>query len=210
MNNTKYDNLLNLNVINKINANSKVLDIGCWKGDLGKYLIDNKNCSVDGIDYHNDVLLRAKNNGYKNTFCINLNCETKNLNDLNLKIYDYIVCADVLEHIVSAESVLKILQKSIDDKTKLIISIPNIAFLKYRILHLLGNFDYTKTGVMDETHVKFYTKKSISKLLKDCGFKIEYFNGYTIAGRNFWFVDYLAKIWPSMFGLQFLIVCTKN
>jgi len=208
--NNKYDNLINPIVVKNIKNGSKIFDIGCWDGSLGKYLINNKNCIVDGVDFIDQVLEKAKSNGYKKVYKINLNCEVEKLNGIDFSEYDYIICADVLEHLIDADRILKIINSKINKDSKLLISIPNIAFLKYRILHLLGNFNYTNTGVMDNTHLKFYTYDSIVKLLNENNFKILKITAYTLASSYFWFVDYLAKVFPKMFGLQFFIECKKK
>lgn len=87
--------------------------------------------------------------------------------------YDFIVCADVLEHLVDPARVLLFLKKKLKKRGKLLVSIPNTACWNMRVDLMRGRFDYQESGLLDKTHLRFYTYNSFLKLLKDCGLKIE-------------------------------------
>lgn len=86
--------------------------------------------------------------------------------------YDFIICADVLEHLIDPEKVLLFLKKKLREGGKIIISLPNIAFWDARMELLKGKFDYQESGLMDKTHLRFYTYNGFIKTLKSLGFKI--------------------------------------
>src|SRR5690242_3554962 len=96
-------------VFNEIPNGVTCLDVGCWTGTLGKALIKQKGCILDGIDLKTNVLEKAKKNGYRNTYKINFNNDFFSLKKIGK--YDIIICADVLEHLIDPVGVLKELKK---------------------------------------------------------------------------------------------------
>ena len=68
-----YSSSFNKVVFDEVAENSNCLDVGCWIGNMGANLISEKSCKVDGVDFRQDVLEKAKERGYQNTFCINFN-----------------------------------------------------------------------------------------------------------------------------------------
>lgn len=207
---TKYDHLINPEVYKHITSESYVLDVGCWKGELGHVLISKKNCSVDGVEINKKAIVDAKKNGIKHIYKVDLNFESIKLSSIKGK-YDYIILADVIEHLLHPEEVLAILQKKLKKNGKLIISTPNIAFILFRFKLLFGKFDYVNgPGVMDITHTRFFTIDSLKKTLKTIGYEVETCYGYSIVKNHFFFLRYLSQIFPKLFGIQILLVATRN
>jgi 2-polyprenyl-3-methyl-5-hydroxy-6-metoxy-1,4-benzoquinol methylase len=206
-----YDNIFNPFVFNQVPEGSLCLDIGCWTGNLGKKLINKKWCVVYGIDYMEKALGVAKISGYRNVYKIDLNNKGHWVGMLSrVEKYDCIICSDVLEHVLEPENVLKQLGEVLDKHGVIIISIPNVAFIQQRFLLMLGIFDYDpKGGLMDKTHIRFYTKKGILNMVKDAGFDIVSFTGYALVRDRFFFLRFLSKIWPELFALQFLLKVSK-
>jgi 2-polyprenyl-3-methyl-5-hydroxy-6-metoxy-1,4-benzoquinol methylase len=205
-----YDSCINEYVFDEVPEGSRCLDVGCWTGNLGRKLIKSKKCSVDGVDFMPTVLAKARQNGYGKTFCMNLNSNPNEINKIKNK-YDCIICADVLEHLINPELVLSLLKKKLAKQGVLIISVPNIAFLKQRLEILSGKFDYNPNGgIMDETHLRFFTSKSLRALCEHSGFEIESFYGYSLVKNKFFFLRYLAKWWPKSFAIQFLAVVKQK
>lgn len=207
-----YDDCFNPFVFNEVPEESVCLDVGCWTGNLGRDLIEKKGCTVDGIDYVGRALDVAKKVGYRNTYKINLNNKERWADVLKeSKKYNCIICSDVLEHVVEPENVLKQLGELLDKDGVTIISIPNVAFIQQRVLLMLGIFDYNpKGGLMDKTHIRFFTKKGILKMVREAGFTIKSFKGYALVKNRFFFLRPLSKIWPEMFALQFLLKVSKS
>ena len=207
--NVKYGDNNNFFVTEQVEDNSVVLDIGCWNGNNWNYLINNKKCLVDGIDFDNESLKIAKNNWYKDIFCLNLN-ENYNIDFLEDNKYDFIILADILEHLIYPESLLLLLKNKLKVGGSIIISVPNIAFVLYRYKLLVWIFEYSrKGGVMDINHLRFFTKNTIQKLSVDAGYSIELFKGYNIVKDRFFFLRFLWRIFPSLFALQFLVKLKK-
>jgi|GEM_PF-1611241 len=168
-----------------IQSNSTVLDVGCACGDFGDLLSKTKVCcEVFGMEYETDSIEIAKNTkAYNAIHQIDLNKFERNKYDMFLSYFDSIVFLDVLEHISSAEEVLYHFSKFLKSDGAFIISIPNISFCDIKIGLLRDNFDYSETGILDKTHIKFYTYKSIAKLMTkleleivECKPKVGYFS----------------------------------
>lgn len=171
----KYDCCINLHdpyathniLVNSIKSESKVLDVGCAQGYIGKYLFEQKNCKVIGIDYLKEHIEEAKNKGvYSRLFQIDLNTLSDELNEYQ-NYFDYILLADVLEHLYFPKQSINKFKKLLKKEGSLLISIPNISHGSI-ILNLLRNkFQYTPTGLLDETHIRFFTLNSFVNLLTE-------------------------------------------
>jgi 2-polyprenyl-3-methyl-5-hydroxy-6-metoxy-1,4-benzoquinol methylase len=205
-----YDGCFNGTVFDAVSKNTTCLDVGCWTGNLGKSLINKKRCVVDGVDYKREALDEAKRQGYRETYLVNFNDEDFDLGLGNNK-YDFIICADVLEHLRDPGVVLERLRRFLKDEGRLVISVPNIGFIQQRVLLMAGNFSYNPNGgIMDETHLRFFTFSTIKNLCLKSGYKIIRSSGYAQVKDRFFFLRYLAGICPSLFAIQFLLVLKKD
>ncbi|MHB1696715.1 MAG: glycosyltransferase [bacterium] len=172
--NDNYIDLSNKNSAPSIIAdlvadNSIVLDVGCSHGLLGKWLKINKNCIVYGIDNDANVLNFAKQKSqYDDVFLIDLDNSTgvdfKRFNELQ-EIFDYIILADVLEHLKNPVDALLMLAKKLRPYSNFLISILNIANIDIILNLIEGRFNYNEFGILDNTHLRFFTKKSFIDLI---------------------------------------------
>lgn len=208
LNSGDYSSSFNRVVFNQVDPNSKCLDVGCWNGNMGEELIKNKNCSVDGVDFREDMLTKAKERGYTNIYTINLNSEAINF-DVIQEQYDYILFADVLEHLLNPELVLRELFKKLKPGGKVVVSLPNVAFALNRLNLLLGKWEYKDFGTLDKTHLRFFTVSTGEQLVKKAGYKVVKVMPYNqfgiltkIAPLDQWF--------PNLLCYQFLVVGEKN
>lgn len=103
--------------------NKKMLDFGCWQGSLSKILIEEKQAKVVGCDLMKKCSFKNKNFKYKQV-------SVKNQKIPKNETYDYIIFADVLEHLKDPK---KILEESFKQTQSCIISIPNLDFFLYRL-----------------------------------------------------------------------------
>jgi len=99
--------------------------------------------------------------------------------------FDLIVCNDVLEHIENHEWFLKSLLTKLNDKGTLVLSVPNVRFLPnlFEIL-IQKDWRYRDAGILDQTHLRFFTKKSLSRTLQNAGWQIETIQGINRYGNN--------------------------
>lgn len=137
--------------------------------------------------------------------------------------FDLMVFGDVLEHLKDPGAVLRELAGSLKDDGAVIISLPNVANIYVRVQLLFGRFDYQDRGLLDRTHMRFFTRKTFRHFMDDAGFAIETltatpiplplvvphrFQGVVFGAlhaMNAW----LARQWQTLFGYQFVAVARK-
>jgi 2-polyprenyl-3-methyl-5-hydroxy-6-metoxy-1,4-benzoquinol methylase len=86
--------------------------------------------------------------------------------------FDYILFADILEHLPDPESVLRRSLKCLRASGKIIVSVPNVANLVIRLSLFFGRFDYAERGVLDKTHLRFYTLKSLKRMMSEASCRV--------------------------------------
>lgn len=173
-------------IIKAISENSVVLDVGCSYGYLGEWLIKNKNCQVYGIDIDKEAVAYVKERGYyKDVFNLDLDYPEKTKDEFDRfadikEIFDFVICADVLEHLKQPTEALEFIVSKLKLGGQALISIPNIAHMDIILNLLESKFNYSELGILDNTHLRFFTKKSFiewinsaNELYKNKGFKLD-------------------------------------
>ena len=144
----------------------RVLEIGCGCGaTLSKIKYLWPDSKVEGIEIVDSIAKIGANNLH----IVQGNIENMNMNYPE-KYFDYVIMGDVLEHLLEPAKVLMNIKQYLKNTAKLLISIPNIMHISVLIPLLKGEFQYRESGILDETHVKFFTLKSIAELLNSCGY----------------------------------------
>lgn len=197
-------------IVSQIKSGSKVLDAGCSSGYFGQYLITEKGCEVWGVEpYEKDCLL-AREKGYKKV--INKTIESAfEDRDLAVEKFDYIIFADVLEHLVDPAVILNKVRTFLKSDGKIIISLPNVAHYSIRFSLLTGNWNMQEFGILDRTHLHFYTLKTIKELLANANFKIDIVKPRGDLPRWFRkiglesFGSFLLNCFPEFWALQFVL-----
>lgn len=204
-------------IIDLIGTNNFVLDLGCSTGRLSE-AIKNKGNIVYGVELNPYNAEKAKSVCNK-VFIGSI----ESIEQFSLKndSFDVIILADVLEHLSNPESTLKSIRKFLKKDGFIIVSLPNVAHIYVRIKLLLGKFDYGPVGILDKTHLKFFTYKSALNLLIDSGYAIEdvritipnyprslalnanFFKIYTI-------FFHMANYWKQGLAFQFIFKVTKS
>lgn len=202
-----------IDLIRSSGARGRLLDLGPANGELCDAvgdLFEHKTCVE--IDENYLPSLRER---FDDAIIANL----ESLTTLPLG-YDTIVMADVLEHLHDQKRILSQVRRSITDDGYLFISVPNIANLTIRIGLLFGLFVYRERGILDETHVRFYTLDTIRTALTDAGFVIEKTSGSSIPVRLIlgsvepgpllrsveWIIARVTQVWKALFAYQIIMV----
>ncbi len=86
--------------------------------------------------------------------------------------YDAVICSHVLEHIVDPDRLLSDVRSCLAPSGILIVALPNLLIWRSRIRLLLGKFEYSESGLMDRTHVRWYSFASAKRLLERHGFRV--------------------------------------
>lgn len=204
-----YDTSLNMAAYRQVGENQACLDVGCWTGNMGRELIRHKRCMVDGIDFHPAALQEAKKNGYRKLFQLDLNDSRATFVKVDDR-YNIILCCDVLEHLLQPQDRLCELRSLLKPDGRIIVSLPNIGFILYRLKHLFGMWNYEDKGVMDRTHIIFFTKNSAEKMFRSAGYSIETFTAYNAVSSRYSFLKSLGRLWPSLFAIQLVYVLSPQ
>lgn len=157
-------------VFQLVKPESKVLDVGCSSGNFGKVLINRKNCAVDGIELDESDATEARKK-LRQVWVLNI--ETDDLKKLGKNKYDVIYFGDVIEHLVHPSTTLKRIKPLLNNGGRVLFSIPNMGHIAVRLDLLSGDLDYTETGLIDKTHLHFYTQKEIFRVFEEAGYRIE-------------------------------------
>lgn len=209
-------------IIDLVGFKKTILEIGPSAGYMTKFFLKN-HCIVDVVETNNNAVLKLPT-GIRKT--LNVSIEDNKIISLLSRNYDFIILADVLEHLINPEKTLGIIFKVADKKTKLIISMPNIAsWLMRKQLFFNGNFEYQESGILDKTHLHFYTLNTLPKLLLETGWRVEKTKGtitripyeglirrLPILGFIFkkFFYQKIVEKFPNLTYYHFYIVAYKN
>nr|WP_188388551.1 class I SAM-dependent methyltransferase [Priestia taiwanensis] len=160
----------NPHLLNRIKEGWKeVLDIGCSKGGLGA-AIKEKGIRVSGIEAFEDVASVAK---LKLDDVIVGNIETMEL-PYKAEQFDCIIFGDVLEHLFDPWAVVEKVRPYIKPGGMILTSIPNVAHISVVKSLLNGDWTYEEMGLMDKTHIRFFTYKEIIHLFEGAGLAIRH------------------------------------
>jgi 2-polyprenyl-3-methyl-5-hydroxy-6-metoxy-1,4-benzoquinol methylase len=191
----------------------RILDAGTASGYLGK-VWRNDGHYVAGIEF--DAATGEKARQYYDAF------EVANLENYAFSArreFDYIVFADVLEHLRDPAAVLRRCIPCLKESGRIVISVPNIANWMIRLSLLFGKFDYMDRGILDRTHLRFFTSRSLQQLMKEVSCEVKEiiptplpfqlvlpFTGSKIF-KSFHEAHYaLTRCWKALFAYQFVIV----
>lgn len=148
----------------------RILDVGAADALVGRRLTE-RGWRVTGIE-GDPALAQAGAPYCERMITANLNREVPEVQGP----FDAILYGDVLEHLIDPLRVLVELNRSLVPDGFVIVSVPNIAHLYIRLLLLLGRFDYLDRGILDNTHLRFFTARSLRALLDDAGLVVERFS----------------------------------
>jgi SAM-dependent methyltransferase len=139
----------------------KILDVGTASGYLGKVWRSNGHY-VAGIEF--DAATAEKAREYYDAFEV---ADIESYPFSERREFDYIVFADVLEHLRDPAAVLRRCIPALKESGTIIISVPNIANWIIRLSLLFGKFNYMDRGILDRTHLRFFTLQSLKQLMSE-------------------------------------------
>jgi 2-polyprenyl-3-methyl-5-hydroxy-6-metoxy-1,4-benzoquinol methylase len=153
-------------ILDMVGFHKSVLEVGCATGYTTKILVEH-GCIVSGIELNATAAKMAEKHARR--------VVVGDLNDPQIwdefanEKFDVITFGDVLEHLTDPLAVLRSSVKHLDPSGMIIISIPNIAHIDMRISLMNGKFDYNDWGLLDRTHLRFFTRKSVISLVREAG-----------------------------------------
>lgn len=167
--NPKYPGESSPSVLARVPAGAaRILDVGCGSGGNAR-LLSAQGVTVDG------VTLSAQEAAQAAAYCAEVYVHDleKGLPDLPPgRLYDAVICSHVLEHIAYPDEMLAGIAAHLKPAGVLIVALPNLLLWKSRLRLLAGRFEYTQTGLMDYTHIRWYSFASARRLLERHGFTV--------------------------------------
>jgi len=194
---------------------SKVLDLGC-SGGLFAERARAMGHTVTGVDYIEIEGVRERTDRF---LVADLN---NGLPDDVGDGYDLVVAADVIEHLSRPERVLEEIQTVLRPGGELLLSVPNIGHWYSRARVAIGAFDYDRRGILDETHLRFFSRASLRRTVRDAGYDLLELRStgspfVNFAGENSRVAKFaggvskaLVKARPTLFGYQYVARLTPH
>ena len=153
--------------INRITNGSTVLEIGSACGILTRYLTTEKGCKVTCVEIDPEGAEICSEIAHK---VILGNVEDDDwMGKLSGETFDFIVMGDVLEHLHNPGKVLLKIKPFLSPMGLLLTSIPNLTHSSIMLSLIKGRFDYQDAGLLDRTHIHFFTRHSVAKTFKEAG-----------------------------------------
>jgi 2-polyprenyl-3-methyl-5-hydroxy-6-metoxy-1,4-benzoquinol methylase len=167
-----YYNFSRPEVVARIAAKgAKVLEVGCAAGAMGAALLEKGAALVVGLELDAKAAAVARS---RLTAVYQVNLDDLPLLPYPDGFFDVITCADVLEHLVDPLAVLKHLRRYLDDQGTIVASIPNIRHESVLLPLLVdGRFQYQDAGILDRTHLRFFTATELEQHFREAGFAIK-------------------------------------
>ena len=195
----------------------KLLDLGAAGGELGEAVRGHFQRTF-GFEYQVDCIADLRER-----FDQVVVTDLEKLKRLPGSV-DAIVCADVIEHLRDAPALLRLIREGLAPGGYLFVSVPNIANITVRIGLLFGIFEYRERGILDNTHLRFYTMRTIRRDLENAGFRVIAVRGSSIpirlivgrftpdfilrAGERI--LSILTRLWLSLFAYQIVVVASRK
>lgn len=179
-----------------------ILEIGCASGatllEIGNRY---PNASLYGIEMNQDVVDIAS----KYLSIVQGDIQEK-INPFQ-QTYDYIILGDVLEHLCDPEDILKEIRNWLNPGGHLVISVPNLMHISVLEPLLHGRFTYQDEGILDRTHLKFFTRMELIDMIGRCGFELERMGGNTVelSKQQTQYIERLIQMDPSISKEELLV-----
>lgn len=184
-------------------GNNRVLDVGCAEGMLGENLKQQGLANeVIGIELFPEAAKVAEDK-LDRVICGDL--ETMDLNELGFmpQTFDYIICGDVLEHLRDPWGTVSWLVTLLKQDGRIIASVPNVRHWSVLVpLLFRGTWNYQAHGIMDRSHLRFFTKTTAQQMFVDCGLYIESCEGNRLRRKK----DKLINLLTIGMGIEFVSV----
>lgn len=204
-----------LDLIPDENKNGTMLEIGAGEGNTLLYAKENNYANkIYGVELFEIENSNQSNDQFEEFLIANIETTKLHFDEL---MFDVILLGDVLEHLVDPYTVLDNLKKFLKPNGIIIASIPNIReWNTMKTIFLKGDFRYDDAGILDRTHLRFFTKKNIIELFENNNYKIKKivsnYNGSKMKylKRLRLFKLFLQIFFKELLTIQYLVVAVKK
>lgn len=201
-------------------AGARVLDVGCGTGSVSQAIAELSGGRVVGVEPDGTRVAAARargldvHEGYLSTEYVR-----------NHGPFDCVIFADVLEHLPSPAAVVELAKAGLVSGGAVLASVPNVAHWFVRQDLLRGNFDYQESGLMDATHLRWFTRRTVVEFFERLGLPVTavdftvgaWHPGYQSQVPWKWIrwrhresvVRRLVRLWPTLFGCQIIVRAVK-
>lgn len=154
----------------EVRRGAKVLDVGCASGYLGGPLTES-GCTVVGFERDPRAAAIARGR----CACVVIGDFASEADRAVLpRDFDFVLMGDVLEHLADPWAALRAVHDLLAPGGRALVSLPNVAAWPVRLALLRGRFEYVEFGILDRTHLRFFTRESAHALARDAGFMVEH------------------------------------
>ncbi|MCE5315569.1 MAG: class I SAM-dependent methyltransferase [Armatimonadota bacterium] len=185
-------------MFDRVEPGSRVLEVGCATGYMTQAMKEDLGCEVTVVEINPELIRQAQ--PYAKLAVVGDIEDSAVWNELGSG-YDAVVFGDVLEHLKDPWDILRRSHDLLNNDGKILASIPNVAYYEVRFNLLLGRFEYTSLGILDNTHLRFFTASSVMRLFEDTGYRIAKFDRVYKRARH----RILSKFVPNLVTFQFVI-----
>jgi len=190
-------------VIRLVGRSKSVLEVGPATGYMSRALVE-AGCRVTAIEADVESARGAIQPGVR---VVSGSVEDEDVLRRIDSTFDVVLLADVLEHLRDPQRTLLRMRHFLHPGGYAVVSLPNIANFKIRLALLIGRFDYKDEGILDRTHLRFFTKRSAEAMIRAAGYEVREFHpGATRMPRA------CLRAWPTLCAvhLVFKIVPRKE
>jgi O-antigen biosynthesis protein len=198
----------------------RILDVGCAAGELGAALKRARACEVVGIEAAAQAAAQARS---KLDRVIVGDAQSPDL-PLDPSSFDYVILADILEHLVDPWAALASFSRYLRPDGRVVASIPNARFYAVIARLLFNRWGYRDSGILDRTHLRFFTWPTIKEMFEGAGLHLERVRPVyrlfedqsqvgrvgALASRGFCRLVAPVILWRHFFTFQYLIVARKS
>lgn len=160
-----------------IGSGRRVLEVGCATGYVGEYLVNVLHNRVVGVEIVPEAAEKARGRGCYESVIEGDILDPSVAARLGDEPFDFVVFGDVLEHLSDPEAALRVVAGRLAAGGRILICVPNVVHWSIRMRMLAGRFDYTTTGILDRTHLRFFTPTTAADMVRSAGLDIVWSGG---------------------------------
>jgi 2-polyprenyl-3-methyl-5-hydroxy-6-metoxy-1,4-benzoquinol methylase len=156
-------------MLQMVGFNKRVLETGCASGHMSA-LLSAQGCSVVGMEIESSIVEPALE--WLERAVIGDLEDPSIWSELDGESFDVILFGDVLEHLKDPLPALREAAQHLAPAGVVIISVPNISHADVKVALIKGTFPYSESGLLDRTHISFFTKESLVELIREAGLAV--------------------------------------